>query len=622
MIRRTTLGPVSHSGLNARASMGAPRPPNPRSGLYNKPGDERRQSAVPSYGGGSRRATATGAVGRRATSTAVMGSGANPNRPGSRLSSRPSMTYSNRAGMRDPRPLHDRHYMQQCVKNLISFVIDRGYDQPISPKILTNPSSRDFQHIFLFLVRRIDSTFVFKKRFEDEVPAILRALGYPFSISKSALSAVGSPHTWPTLLGVLTWLMGLLKYDEARQEREDADQELDPIARRLNIFYNNMVQAYEQFLLGADNFPELDEELNQHFSAENDRRQAEIAKLQADRDELAATLDALQTQPSPLELSNEHRISLETNIHKFELLIPSLIEHHSSLTKKRKAKESEIEKEEAELASLVDEKQQLLESLASQEDAGIDAERIVADEERLRHRLDKLTTERTHAETGQRQLEQELAAAISSLQDKLRTYHKHAASLESASSKEVDWEISVSSDDSITDPAGMLSKNIEKDVFPVIKIIKEEASAEVPKLQETILSLQEQTDEAEEQLIVNRSATSLLESRKANLESDYKKQRAEMTSKLESRRLAILQKEEEVRNAMQAARMAEDDLRVTEELLRTTKETISRQRKRLLAVAERDIQTFSRHQESVKCSVEEVLSHYEREAATSGTQQI
>lgn len=616
-MRRTTLGPVSHNGVNARASMGA-RARNPRS-AYGKPPDERRQTAVP-YGGSSRRTTATGTVGRRATSSLL---GAPPgSRLSTRLSTRPSMTYSNRPSLRsDPRPLHDKHYMQACVKQLISFVIDRGYDQPISPKILTNPSSRDFQHIFLFLVRRIDPTFVFLKRFEDEVPAILRALGYPFSISKSALSAVGSPHTWPTLLGVLTWLMGLLRYDEARQTREDADQELDPIARRLNIFYDNMVQAYEQFLLGADTFPELDEQLSEHFLAENERRKAEISKLQADRDELAVTLQALQTQPSPLELSNEHRISLETNIHKFELLIPSLIEHHGNMTKKRKTKETEIGKEEAELKALIAKKQSLLQTLSAQEEAGIEAEKIVSDKERLRNRLNELSTERGHAEASLRQVERELADAFTLLHDNLRAYHKVAATVVRADSEPVDWEIKVSSDSEVSEPNDLISKNIEKDVIPVVKALKEKAQSTVPKLQESILTIKERIDEAEERLIVNRSATSLLESRKANLEMDYKQQRTEMTSKLETRRVAILQKEERMRSAMQAARQAEDELQGTKELLRTSTENIDRQRKRLVDIAERDAVTFSRHHEAIKSSIVDVLTHFQREEAYTEVEQ-
>ena len=43
-------------------------------------------------------------------------------------------------------------------------------------------------------------------KIEEEIPRLFKQLGYPFNISKSAMFAVGSPHTWPSLLAALTWL--------------------------------------------------------------------------------------------------------------------------------------------------------------------------------------------------------------------------------------------------------------------------------------------------------------------------------------------------------------------------------------------------------------------------------
>ena len=49
---------------------------------------------------------------------------------------------------------------------------------------------------------------------EDDIPALYKRLRYPFQISKSALFAVGSPHTWPGLLAALAWLVELLSYSD------------------------------------------------------------------------------------------------------------------------------------------------------------------------------------------------------------------------------------------------------------------------------------------------------------------------------------------------------------------------------------------------------------------------
>lgn len=41
----------------------------------------------------------------------------------------------------------------------------------------------------------------------EEVPSVLKTLGYPFTVSKNHLLNVGSPHSWPILLGAISWLM-------------------------------------------------------------------------------------------------------------------------------------------------------------------------------------------------------------------------------------------------------------------------------------------------------------------------------------------------------------------------------------------------------------------------------
>lgn len=602
-VRRTTLGPVSHSGLNVRSSLGgAMRPPKSR-GANKHPDDDNR-------------------YGRRATATAIMGS-----KSDMRRGSRPSMTYANSRGRpSDPRPIHDKHYMQLCVKNLISYVIDHGYEQPISPKILTNPSSRDFQHIFLFLVRNIDPNFSFQKRFEDEVPAILRALGYPFTISKSALSAVGSPHTWPSLLGVLTWLMGLLKYGDAMRARDETDQGLDPNERRQQIFYDNMVQAYSQFLQGADDFPNLDKALCQHFEAESSKREAEIAKIQADRDELAVTLHSLQTQPSPLALIVEHRTSLETNIHKFQLLIPSLIEHNNNVQKKIKDKEVDIDSDEKELTILLDEKARLQEALARQEEKGIDSERMVADKDRLRDGLRKLRDQRSQCEREQRESEQLLAEAYSVLDDAVRRYHNLAASLESVSANpridptSIDWELTISRDAAITEADKLLSKNVEADILPVLRELKEQTANAIPSLQGENLKYQDRIDEVEEKLIVLRNELSLLESRKGNLENEYQNNRAALSQQLQARSEAILHREQHMSRTLNESRerllKAERELKTYTDSINAYRADFSQKRRVLAKIAERGMEKSFRYTDSVIKSASTVERHFKDERET------
>lgn len=83
---------------------------------------------------------------------------------------------------------------------------------------------------------------------QEEVPALLKALGYPFAISKSAMLSAGAPHTWPMLLAALSWLRELLEYDEvahAKKDEEAADS-------AYQLFLQYVTRGYQCFLQSGD----------------------------------------------------------------------------------------------------------------------------------------------------------------------------------------------------------------------------------------------------------------------------------------------------------------------------------------------------------------------------------
>ena len=200
---------------------------------------------------------------------------------------RRSSSYTKPGGPKsDPRPISDKAYQANCVRVLIAYLSAHGYDQPLAPKLLASPMSKDVTNIVQFLMRQVrrarpppdlqvlgspcptsprgsggscrwrsdaftplagvgdsgvpqwravgnrssasalqvDPNLVAKSmgKIEDDVPVLYKRLRYPFGISKSALFAVGSPHTWPGLLAALTWLVELLNYEEKAVRRPAA----------------------------------------------------------------------------------------------------------------------------------------------------------------------------------------------------------------------------------------------------------------------------------------------------------------------------------------------------------------------------------------------------------------
>ena len=78
--------------------------------------------------------------------------------------------------MKDPRNIRDKTFQHNCIRTLIEFLSENGYDRPISPKILTAPSGKDFQYIFQFLYSQLDPHYQFTGKFEEEVPIIIKGI--------------------------------------------------------------------------------------------------------------------------------------------------------------------------------------------------------------------------------------------------------------------------------------------------------------------------------------------------------------------------------------------------------------------------------------------------------------
>ena len=60
---------------------------------------------------------------------------------------------------------------------------------------MTHPTCKDFVHIVTFLFKKVDSSLKIVGKMEEEVPQNFKKVKYPFPISRSALYAVGSPHS-------------------------------------------------------------------------------------------------------------------------------------------------------------------------------------------------------------------------------------------------------------------------------------------------------------------------------------------------------------------------------------------------------------------------------------------
>lgn len=79
---------------------------------------------------------------------------------------------------RDPRPVRDKQYQIQCIRNVVEFLAEAGYPQPVTNKTLAAPSTKDFLSIFKWLYNRLDPHYEFGKKVDDEIVPCMKALRY------------------------------------------------------------------------------------------------------------------------------------------------------------------------------------------------------------------------------------------------------------------------------------------------------------------------------------------------------------------------------------------------------------------------------------------------------------
>jgi kinetochore protein NDC80 len=98
-------------------------------------------------------------------------------------------------------------------QDVVGWLQSTEYD--ISMQTLANITGKEYRNIVQYLFSMLDPGYPFdpQARFEDEFIPALKCLRYPFvgQVDPKWLAAPASMHSWPSLLGVLHWLVVMCK---------------------------------------------------------------------------------------------------------------------------------------------------------------------------------------------------------------------------------------------------------------------------------------------------------------------------------------------------------------------------------------------------------------------------
>ncbi|XP_054141227.1 kinetochore protein NDC80 homolog [Melozone crissalis] len=343
--------------------------------------------------------------------------------------------------IKDPRPLHDKAFIQQCIKKLCEFLVENGYAHNVSVKSLQSPSVKDFLKIFTFIYKFLCPSYELPdSKFEEEIPKVFKDLGYPFALSKSSMYTVGAPHTWPQIVAALVWLIDCVKLYNAMREnapsfddRQSWGGETDDGIVHNKLFMDYCVKCYDLFMKGRDTFEEVDAEVQsklkdlfnidpfqiESLEAENKRLQEEIARLEKEK----------ESEPDRRVTLRNVKSSLEADVQKYQAYLANMKSHISILDQKLESLNDEVETAGAEVEAMKQENARLRHILDNQKYSAADIERINHERNELQQTINKLNKE-LQAERDQMWNEEiKYARNRDAIEMQLAEYHKLARKL-------------------------------------------------------------------------------------------------------------------------------------------------------------------------------------------------
>lgn len=196
--------------------------------------------------------------------------------------------------LKDTRPLRDRQYQTKMRQDVVSWLQSTEYD--ISMQTLANITGKEYRNIVQYLFSMLDPGYPFdpQARFEDEFTPALKCLRYPFvgQIDPKWLAAPASMHSWPSLLGVLHWLVVMCKVRRKSLSLFTGDSYSSPVQGRLHymesehptlqfsgiipeefddpnhhaaLAFDYFAEAYEAFFAGSDDFDEQRRKIEERY---------------------------------------------------------------------------------------------------------------------------------------------------------------------------------------------------------------------------------------------------------------------------------------------------------------------------------------------------------------------
>ncbi|XP_022149315.1 kinetochore protein NDC80 homolog [Momordica charantia] len=258
-----------------------------------------------------------------------------------------------------------QHSAVNAINSSLKELFSHSFNVTFKPS--TPSSLKDLTETINLLLQCLDYP---PTKLEDDLPIVLKSLGYPFKINKSILKTPPAPHQWYSILALLHWLVQVAVYNNSLAN----DSHSFITANHVNVY---ALESYVHYIRGDDDSVEdLDQKFMERLEKERDNTVESLGELKQQVEELEANAEALRTEPSQREVLEKQQSVLEEDVKKFHTMITGYSEKVQEMKKILEEKEKELEVKAQEKKRICEENEELKMRVESQMFNPRDVERM------------------------------------------------------------------------------------------------------------------------------------------------------------------------------------------------------------------------------------------------------
>jgi len=489
----------------------------------NRPSEGPHKRAV-SVG---RQSVAAGSARMRASSSST-GLGPNIRRSSGGIASSKPLT--------DTRNLSDRNIRAQVARDLHKFLLDNTYPYPIQTKdLIQGPSSTECWRLFEFLYRIVDEDFSFGNRDKPSLfMDIIKNLGYPFNISNSHMKTMGSPHSWPHLLGVLHWMVSPIRNI----------CELDPLSQVLltenlenplmSIRWEFLERGYEAFMDGVNEFDDFIKEHEAIIKQAVHGPNGDAPSLKTELDRLSKKKEAVLAEGDPIEEAQKRLNIFIEDKGKLEKYINEKRDYFEKLRKITEDLDHDNANLKKQSATMEEDQKRLQIIYDNQEMTPADVQKINLERGDLRQRNKDLAKRKDalSEELGNKQMDiAKLRGETEKLVNDFSAQTKELRLAPNSADNAFGFDLSLSIATAVPDVVAALRDSLTH----IQKALQDRSN----NLEVEMLKLKESLEEWDDRLKTSQNEITLKQQRLESLDSEYEQRKKEVTAEMDAvRRLS------------------------------------------------------------------------------------